>query len=525
MRIVTPLAALMTAVLLTACMPTRPSTTSDNDSSQRPQPYFESLGTLDDQDILAAQDEKPHIIGEEVEDEIATEDLSEIPKEDIPIVINRQVEKWMAYFQGRGRPHFAKWLSRSGRYIPMMREILIENGLPEDLVYLSMIESGFYPYAYSRARAVGQWQFIYHTGIRYGLKVDWWIDERRDPEKSTIAAAQYLKDLHDEFQHWYLAAAGYNAGEGKISRAIKRYNTEDFWEISKYRYIKPETKNYVPKLIAASLIAKNPESYGFVNIEYQKPLAYEKVPVPEPVELSTIARALNIDVKELKSLNPELIRDVTPPKYPNYELKVPVGQKGVFLAKYDSMPRYKIKDVIVHKVRRGEALSTIADQYGTSSYKIARFNNLSSVHRIRAGQSLKIPIPNGQPVPTKRARSTQPVVVKDGAYKVRRGDSFWTISRRFDLTVSQLRRMNPHTAPHQLKPGQYLVVDASKAGKTQGTTQTSEDNWQFYRVRSGDSLWVIARRLGLPMNDLARWNNLNPKTAVLHPGKKLRFKL
>ncbi|MCB1197405.1 MAG: LysM peptidoglycan-binding domain-containing protein [Deltaproteobacteria bacterium] len=412
----------------------------------------------------------------------------------------------------------------------MMRQILAENGLPDDLVYLSMIESGFSSYAHSRASAVGQWQFIYHTGVRYGLKVNWWIDERRDPEKSTIAAAQYLKDLHDEFQHWYLAAAGYNAGEGKISRAIKRYQTDDFWEISKYRYIKPETKNYVPKLIAAAMIAKEPEKYGFTDIVYEKPLIYDTVAAPKPVELKVIADALGISVDEIKALNPELIQDVTPPKYPNYELKIPVGLKGIFLTKYEAMPEYEIKDVITHRVRSGEALSVIARRYGVSAYKIASFNNLRSQHQIRAGQNLKIPVPNGKPA-TAYQRDAAPMVADNGNYKVRSGDSFWTISRRFNLTVSQLRRMNPSINPSKLRPGQRLVVEAPGSAispttqQTENTTQVaSADGWKVYHVRSGDNLWVIARRLGLPLNDLAKWNNLNPQKAILHPGKKLRFK-
>lgn len=217
--------------------------------------------------------EREGVIGEEVEDSIASTKLSDVPLPDVPLVLNMQVEKWMNYFQGSGRKYFTLWLARSSRYVPMMKQILRENGLPEGLIYLSMIESGFRPYAYSRARAVGPWQFMKFTGERYGLKVTYWIDERMDPEKSTIAAAQHLKDLYDEFNHWYLAAAGYNAGSGKINRAIHRYGTEDFWEMSqkKHRYLKPETKNYVPKLLAASLLASDPAKYGFTDIEYQEP--------------------------------------------------------------------------------------------------------------------------------------------------------------------------------------------------------------------------------------------------------------
>ena len=272
------------------------------------------------------------------------------------------------------------------------------------------------------------------------------------------------------------------------------------------------------------MIAKNPESYGFTNIEFQSPLIYDKVPAPKPVELKVIANSLNISVDELRSLNPELVRDVTPPKYPNYELKIPVGLKGVFLAKYDLMPEYEIKDIITHRVRSGEALSVIAKKYGVSAYKIASFNNLPSQNKIRAGQSLKIPIPDGRPVKTYR-QTSEPSVVRNGAYTVRSGDSFWSISRKFNLTVSQLKRMNPSQRPDRLQPGQKINISSSDISNSDVQARTTDNSeWKFYRVRNGDNLWVISKRLGLALADLAKWNNLNPKTAVLHPGKQLRFK-
>ena len=249
---------------------------------------------------------------------------------DIPIVINAKVEQFIQYFQTVMRSKFSSWLARSEKYIPFMRNTLKEKGLPEDLVYMALIESGFNPYAYSRSKASGPWQFIYLTGKRYGLKVDWWVDERRDPEKSTVAAAKYLKDLYDMFECWYLAAAGYNAGENKIVNAMRRYRTEDFWELSKYQYLKQETKDYVPQMIAAALISKDPEKYGFVGIEYEEPLRYEKVKVPEVTDLLTIARACETSVEEIKDLNPELLKGCTPSKDPDYEVKIPFGRMETF---------------------------------------------------------------------------------------------------------------------------------------------------------------------------------------------------
>ena len=256
-----------------------------------------------------------------------------------------------------------------------MRNLLKENGLPEDLVYLALIESGFNPYAYSRSKASGPWQFIYLTGKKYGLKVNWWVDERRDPEKSTIAAAKYLKDLYDMFECWYLAAAGYNAGENKIVSAMKRYRTEDFWELAKYRYLKQETRDYVPQMIAAALIAKDPEKYGFIGIEYQEPLRYEKVRVPKVTDLRLIAKACEITVEELKDLNPELLRWCTPPDNPDYEIKIPFGKKELFLKNFESLqPEEKIQ-FKTHIVKKGETLPT--NRQALSGRCRAHFRNQS----------------------------------------------------------------------------------------------------------------------------------------------------
>jgi membrane-bound lytic murein transglycosylase D len=503
---------------MVGCGKQGPTTAEQN----RWHPVYESQGVVSDDQLKQAY--APQSSPQE-------ESASTI--EPLPLTMNAHVEKWMDYFQGRGRKHFERWLARSGRYVPMMKSILQENGLPEDLVYLSMIESGFLPYAYSRARAVGQWQFMYPTGVHYGLKVDWWIDERRDPEKSALAAAQFLKELYDRFDHWHLAAAGYNAGPGKIARAMRRYNTEDFWELTRYRYLKPETKNYVPKIIAAATLAKNPTAYGFDNIEYQEPLVYEKVQVPHAIELKVIANAMDVPLAELKKLNPELLREVTPPRYPNYELKVPVETKGILLAKLHDLPKYVVKDVITHRIRSGESLSVIASKYGLSATQLARFNGLASAHRIRAGKTLKIPVTGSarqQARVASRSKNTTKVTYKvdaKGKYRVQSGDSFWTISRAFSMTVTELRRLNPQVSPKRLRPGQLLSVKTNVGnGSTQAAAENVDtDNWKYYRVRKGDNLWVIARRLGLSMDDLAQWNDLHPKKAVLHPGKQLRFKM
>jgi membrane-bound lytic murein transglycosylase D len=311
---------------------------------------------------------------------------------DIPIVINGKVEHYIQYFQTTIRDKFLTWLSRSEKYIPFMKNLLKEHGLPEDLVYMSLIESGFNPYAYSRAKAVGLWQFISMTGKRYGLRVNWWVDERRDPEKSTIAAAKYLKDLYDLFACWYLAAAGYNAGEYKIIKAIKRYQTEDFWKLTNQRYLKRETKDYVPQMIAAALIAKDPEKYGFIDVAYQEPLRYEKVKVPELTDLCLIAKACETSLEEIKDLNPELRRGVTPPNETQYEIKIPFGKKDFFLKNFEALQPLEKFQFKTHLVKKGEALKGIANHYRVDLEPLLEINHLSKTSSISKGMTLLIPI-------------------------------------------------------------------------------------------------------------------------------------
>ena len=269
-----------------------------------------------------------------------------------------------------------------------------KNNLPTDLVYMAMIESGFNTSAYSRARAVGPWQFIKGTASRYGLKINWWVDERRDPTKSTLAASMYLKDLYDMFDSWLLAAAGYNAGENKIKRAIVKHNTEDFWEMTNHRYLRKETKQYIPKLIAAALIAKNPPKYGFTNLEYQDPLEFETITVTEPTDLRTLAQMLVSPYEDIKILNPELLRWCTPPDTPEYTLRIPKGKKEVFEAKaLEGEPQSKEKTIFhSHKIKQGDTLYQIARTYGIQVSPIIEMNKLKSTHTLRPGQFLIIPV-------------------------------------------------------------------------------------------------------------------------------------
>ncbi len=314
---------------------------------------------------------------------------------DVPIVFNERVNDYIVFFQTRLREKFELWLARSGQYLPIMRDILREHQLPEDLVFLALIESGFNPKAFSRAKAAGPWQFIKGTGKKYGLRIDQWIDERRDPVKSTVAAAKYLKDLFGLFGSWPLSMASYNAGEGRIMRAMARTKADDFWELKQSRHIRPETQNYVPKYMAATMIAKNPEKYGFF-IEYHPPFTYDEVEIPKAAALKTIAKAAGVTVAEVKAYNPELKKEMTPPGYPRYRLKLPTGTRETFLANFtpNSGKEPKISDAQKHRISRGETLSSIARKYDVSVGSLLRANQLRRDSTIQAGHYLIIPTEN-----------------------------------------------------------------------------------------------------------------------------------
>ena len=428
--------------------------------------------------FLKKEDVPPQEAINEQEEQAPLEMGEEEVTFDIPIVVNDQVEYFIEYFQTTQRKAFSLWLQRSGRYIPMMKEVLREHGLPEDLVYMALIESGFNPRAYSRRRASGPWQFIYRTGKRYGLTVDWWIDERRDPEKSTIAAARHLKDLYDQFSCWYLAAASYNAGAGKISRAIQRYKTEDFWELTKHRYLKRETKNYVPKMIAAALIAKSPEKYGFADIEYDEPIRYEKVAVSDATDLRVIARCSETDYEVIKALNPELLRWCTPPDYQNYQAKIPEGKREIFLQNFAQLKPSEKITFRRHYVRSGDTLSQIARRYGTGVSAIMQMNHLRNPRHLRAGTSIIIPIPADKAVSIRKkthAATTSPKTaekpktisiidessLEEIRYVVQEGDTLWDIALMYNLRVEDIRRWN-NLRSNMILPKDELVLKISK---------------------------------------------------------------
>ncbi|NWF54608.1 MAG: transglycosylase SLT domain-containing protein [Syntrophaceae bacterium] len=308
-----------------------------------------------------------------------------------PKMLNDRVKTFIDLFQNKADQFFTRSLARSQAYEGIIRPILREKNLPEELLYLALIESGYDPYAQSRAKATGIWQFMKGTAKRFGLRVDQWVDERRDPEKSTLAAADYLKSLYEMFNCWYLAAAGYNAGEGKILQAMKRAKSQDFWAISNHRYLKRETKEYVPRLLAAMIIAQDPAKYGFSKIDYHAPLAYEKVVVPSGVRLDRIARAAETNLEEVRALNPALRRDKTPPQDPSFEIKLPPGKKEAFERNFSRVFKLDPRTSKKHAVRRGETLGQIAKQYKVDLRELCEGNEITPQTLIKPGMILLLP--------------------------------------------------------------------------------------------------------------------------------------
>ncbi|MBI2336753.1 MAG: LysM peptidoglycan-binding domain-containing protein [Deltaproteobacteria bacterium] len=310
---------------------------------------------------------------------------------DIPVVLNDRVHKWVDYFTGSGRGFFNRSLARSGRFFPYYFQVASQYGLPKDIAFLSLIESGLNTRATSWASAVGPWQFIRSTGANYGLQVDYYIDERRDIEKSTHAAFRHLADLHKEFGDWYLAFAAYNAGAGKVKRAIEKYGTTNFWELCEGSYFRPETKDYVPKILAAAIVGKNPHKYGFTNIESQVPLATEKMRTSESIGLDNIAQAAGVEEDLVYLLNPELYRGVTPPY--SYQVKVP---RGTAVKVAHNLDRVRDRNrpsrrMVRYEVAKGDTLKSVAKRYGVSTRDIVANNSKKTIKHLKRGTDLLIP--------------------------------------------------------------------------------------------------------------------------------------
>jgi len=492
--------------------------------------------------------------------------LTDTSFSDFPITINKQVQVYLDLFQNKQRKSFGIWLSRSGKYLPLMHKELKEAGLPLDLAYLAMIESGYNQKAYSKAHASGLWQFIPGTGDEYNLKRDKYIDERRDAEKSTKAAVKFLSQLFDEFGDWHLAVAAYNAGGGKIGRGLERYDAKDFWTLAQHDYLAMETKRYVPKLIASIIIAKNPEKYGFADIELEPPLAYDTLEVGPGLTLEAVALISNCDKKTITHLNQELSTDKTPLNQRSYDIKIPAGAQKLASKNLPRLHRVATTDYKTHTISKRESLSQVCNRYDINKTTLLKVNNLRS-NKLVAGQRLRIPyqtiryqlLPEGS---TKAIATATQDNLK--LHRIQKGETISQIARKYKVPAELIVSWNDLPNGHTIRTGQQLslYIDQrntislpAKAASTiatksqeldniiilseqakkiptesiNATTITadktklpikSQDGW--YKVQDGDTLWTIAKELNLSPLQIKQWNKL--QSNVIHPGKRLKIK-
>jgi membrane-bound lytic murein transglycosylase D len=403
----------------------------------------------------------------------AAETAPEAPTFDVPIVMNEKVKAFLAYFQTGKRGVVTRAIERARRYLPMMREIFQAKDVPLDLLNLAFIESAFNPFATSRARATGIWQFMEPTARLYGLRSDWWHDERRDPAKATAGAAAYLKALFGMFNSWPLAIAAYNAGEGKVQRAVERQRTTDFWALKLPR----ETQAFVPAFMAMTIIAKDPERHGFPPLD-PDPLRTDQVTIRGPADLRVIARSAGTSLEEIRLLNPEVTRLVTPPTRPTYDLRLPYGSKQAFLETFAAVPKSQRVSWQRHPVRKGETFATIARRFRVPTGLLLEINGTAKAHPLKPGTMVAVPLPalgkpgtaDGVPLvarkeprkrqaPVGQARAT-PVAPRPTHYTLKAGDTLWRVARAHGITVEALARANNLTPHQRLQPGVSLLIPA-----------------------------------------------------------------
>lgn len=454
---------------------------------------------------------------------------------DIPITINNKVRMAIKYFQTKGRVVFTRWLERSGKYEELVTNIFESKGVPKELAYVAMIESGFNPNARSYARAVGMWQFISATGRYYGLRHDWWFDERRDVRKSTTAAAEHLNDLYKRFGNWYLALAGYNCNPKKVEYNMRRYNTRDFWKL---RRLPRQTRNYVPTYLAATIIAKNPKKFGFF-VDKHEPIETDIVQISESVDLNVVANIVGTKYSIIKEMNPAVLRWVTPQGITDFNLYLPKGTKDKFLSGYSKIPDNQKRSWVRHRIKNGETLSTIAQKYHTSISVIKSTNKLRR-NLIRAGSYLIIPVPQNKThyytykEPTKKRSKYQTTVKrirnvpghKKITYIVKKGNTLGEIAELYNTRASKIRAWNGLPYGRHIYPKQKLTIwipenyDKIRANVRKNIKINESKSGSYHVVKQGDTLWDIARKYNLSISDLKKINKM--QSSFIKPGDRLK---
>jgi membrane-bound lytic murein transglycosylase D len=444
-------------------------------------------------------------------------------RSDLPLMMTDPVAGYINYFSTRGRGTLERALARSGRYQEMVRGILREEGVPQDLIYLAQAESGFHSLAVSRAGARGMWQFMASRARGYGLERSWWIDDRQDPEKATRAAARHLRDLYKEFGDWYLAMAAYNSGPGTVQSAVKRTGYADFWELYRRNVLPKETRNYVPIILAVTIMAKNPEQYGLEKIDRDKPVPYDAVKIAYPIDLRLVAECVDASAAELQELNPSLLR-LTTPKDREFELHIPAGTKEKFTAAVAAIPTDKRVWWRYHKVQGSDTLASIARTYHTTAKAIAEANNLDD-DLVAPDTRLIIPIAPGK---YSEKGSYARAITR---YRVRKGDTVETVAENFAVPAKMVRGWN-HLKGSSLAGRKVLYLHlpvTPAAGETQvaathssksashraATQVASKSGLVHHKVKSGETLSSIANSYNTTVAALQRDNR---HVATLRPG-------
>ncbi|MFZ3210455.1 MAG: LysM peptidoglycan-binding domain-containing protein [Terriglobales bacterium] len=453
-----------------------------------------------------------------------------IPSE-LPLDLKPAVENYIYFFSGRGRGTLEAALARSGRYRDMIQRVLKEEGVPQELIYLAQAESGFHPFAVSRAGARGMWQFMASRATGYGLERNWWVDERQDPEKATRAAARHLKDLYQQFNDWYLAMAAYNSGPGTVQSAVARTGYADFWELYNRGVLPKETRNYVPIILAVTIMAKNPAQYGLDHVTPEAPLEADTVKINYPVDLRLVAECTDASLATLQDLNPSLLR-MTTPKDGGFDLKLPRGTKDKYLNRVAAIPVDKRVWWRYHKVASGDTLASIGHKYHTTASAIATANDLRASDTLQPDSRLIIPIAPGKG----GAENTVAFSKKILHYRVRKGDTVLTVADDFGVPAERLRQWN-HLHGNQLPPGRVLLIrrviaepestEARKgaahggitAAKLKSGNNLNSSSRRVHKVKPGETLASIAAEYKTTVGQLQRNNKL--ASVTIHPGETL----